>query len=424
MIESSSPMDRPVEKSGRFSAKQKLWMGVGVAVLLLGVFLYPSVRRWAISETSIDASRVRTGVVTRGDLVRDVSVQGAIVAAFRPTLTTPARGIVRVEVKPGQVVAAGDLLMTVDSPELWSRLQQERSSLLSLESDYERQRIVAKQSEIQSQQDVGLLEVELESAKRAMDRAERTRAGGILNAVEYEKAQDELAVAELKLELAVEKARYEKETNEFDVGRRRSMVERQQLVVSEMERRLDELAVRSPVDGLVSRLMVNDRDSVTDGQPLAIVVDLSAFEIEVMIPENYADEITPATEAVITYDGTAYPGIVKSVSPEVEGSRVRGVVQFSGEAPAGLKQNQRVATTLILETRTDVLKAPRGPFVEAGGGREAFVLEDGIATLRPIEIGSLSVSEVEILSGLEAGDEIIISDTTRFADAERVLIRN
>ena len=424
MIQSSSTMDRPIEKSGRFSRKQKIWMALAVLLVVLGVVAYPSIKRWSVAEASIDISRVRLGAVTRGDLVRDVSVQGNIVAAFRPTLITPARGIVRVEVKPGQVVAAGDTLMSVDSPEVKSVLEQERSTHFSLQSEYERQRIVAKQAQIQTKQDIGLLEVELESARRAKDRAERTRAEGILNAVEFEKAQDDYEVAQLKLNLAREKAVFEEETLQFEIRERQSLVERQQLVVTEIERQVDELTIRSPVDGLVSRVMVNDRDSVTQGQQLAMVVDLSAFEIDVMIPENYADEIVPGTEAVINYDGQYYPGAVKSISPEVEGSRVRGVVMFNGEAPEGLKQNQRVPTTLILETKTNVVKVPRGPFLEAGGGRQAYVIEDGIATLRPIEVGSLSVSEVEILAGLEVGDEIIVSDTARFRDAERILLRD
>ncbi len=424
MIQSTTSMDRPIEKSARFGRKQKLWLAVALALLLFAALAYPSIKRWAASEASVERSRIRLGEVSRGDLVRDVSVQGNIVAAFRPTLVTPARGIVRVDTKPGQVVTAGDALMVIDSPEVKSLLAQERSRLFSLESEYEGQRIAARQAQIQTSQDIGLLEVELKAAERAMDRAERTRAEGLLNAVEYERAQDELEVAGLKLDLARERARFEQETLQLEVRIRQARVERQRLIVQEVERRVEELVVRSPVDGLVARVMINDRDSVVEGQQLVMVVDLSAFEIEVMIPENYADEITPGTEAVIVYDGKDYSGAVKSVSPEVEGSRVRGVVSFSGKTPGGLKQNQRVSSTLILETRQNVVKVPRGPFLEAGGGRQAYVIEDGMAVLRPIEVGSMSLSEVEIVSGLAIGEEIIISDTTRFRGAEKVLLRN
>ena len=103
---------------------------------------------------------------------------------------------------------------------------------------------------------------------------------------------------------------------------------------------------------------------------------------------------------------------------------MRGIVEFTEGLPAGLRQNQRVSTLLILERKANVLKVERGPFVEAEGGRRAYVVDDGgMAVLRPIEVGSLSVSEVQIRSGLQVGDRIIISDTARFEGAERVLIR-
>jgi len=76
-----------------------------------------------------------------------------------------------------------------------------------------------------------------------------------------------------------------------------------------------------------------------------------------------------------------------------------------------------------MDTRVDVLKAPRGPFLEDGGGRQAYVIEDGIAVLHPIQVGAISLAEVEIVSGLELGEQLIISDTARFEGAKKVLLR-
>lgn len=423
MINDASTMDRPIDKSAR-SRRKRLIVAGGVAlVVLVGLFAFPSLRRWALSQTSIPLSRVRIGQVSRGDLVRDVSVQGNVVAAYRPTLVSPARGAVRVETRAGEVVSANQILARVQSPEIDSRLEQERSTLVSLRADYERQRILTKQSHIQNDQDIGLLSVEVESARRAMDRAERTRRQGLVNAVEYEKAQDDLTVAELKLDLARKKAAFEAETLEFEASDRASRVERQRLVVEDHERQVAELAIRSPVDGLVSRVEVNDRDSVGLGDQLMTVVDLSTFEIEIAVPENYADELSPGTEASVRYDGRNFRAAVKSISPEVEGSRVKGILEFAGESPEGLKQNQRLSTRMILETRSNVLKVPRGPFLESGGGRQVYVVQDGLATLRSVEVGSFSVSEVEIVSGLEVGDSILVSDMARFRGAEHILLR-
>src|SRR5678816_2870270 len=180
---------------------------------------------------------------------------------------------------------------------------------------------------------------------------------------------------------------------------------------------------RSPVDGLVARRDVAEQDAVTRGQALLGVVDLSAFEIEIQIPESYADEIGLDTAAVIKYDSIDYPGKVTRVSPEVTGSQVRGLVRFDGASPKGLKQNQAVSVRLLIDRRPNVLKVARGPFLEDGGGRQAYVLDGDLATLTPIQVGAVSIGEVEIVSGLEEGDRIIISDVTRFEKAETILIR-
>jgi HlyD family secretion protein len=421
LMQGSATMDRPIERP-RWTGRRVFWLVA--AILLVGglAVLYPSIRRWSAAETSVSLGRLRLATVSRGDLIRDVSAQGSIVAAFSPTLTSSARGTARVAVNPGEVVERGRLLVAIESPEVDSRLAQERSTLVSLQADWQRQRILSQQSRAQSEQDIRLLEVELEAADRALDRAERIRAEGLLNAVEYEEAQDGVKVTGLKLDLARQKAQFDAESLEFEISDRASRVERQRLVVQDLERQVEDLSIRSPVDGLVSRVSINDRDSVTAGQEIVTVVDLSAFEVEVMIPEIYSDELSAGVEATITYDNREWQGAVKSISPEVEGSRVRTRVEFVGEAPENLKQNQRVSTRLLLESKTDVLKVQRGPFLENGSGRQAYVIDDGVAVLRPVQIGSLSVSEVEILSGLEAGDQIIISDTSRFEGAERVLL--
>jgi HlyD family secretion protein len=420
-LHGAAGMDRPIVKP-RWTRSRLLWLAAAVLLVVGLVLAYPTLHRWSVAEISASRARIRVGTVTRGDLVRDISAQGNIVAAFSPTLTSPARGTVRVEVNPGTVVERGQVLARVESPEVQNRLGQERSTLLSLEADLQRQRILAEQTRLQSEQDIGLLEVELEAATRALARAERIRGEGLLNDVEYERAQDDVKVSGLKLDLAKKKAKYGTQSLEFEVSDRVSRVERQRLIVEDLERQVDELSIRSPVDGLVSRVSVDDRDSVTAGEPVVTVVDLSAFEVEVMIAETYADELAPGVEAVIHYDNRDWQGAVKSISPEVEGSRVRTVVQFVGDAPESLKQNQRVSTRLLLETKQDVVKVPRGPFLENGSGRQAYVIEDDIATLRPIRVGALSITEVEVLSGLEIGDQIIISDTSRFNGAERVLL--
>jgi len=315
------------------------------------------------------------------------------------------------------------VLAVVDSPELQSRLKQEQSSLDSLGGELERARIDARRTELVDRQQVDLASVTLEAGQRARARAERSKTEGIINDVDYELAQDVLRRAEIELQHAKENATFQHDTREFELRNREHAVERQRLVVAELQRQVDDLTVRAPVAGLVSRLDAEDHAAVEQGVALVTVVDLSAFEVEVGIPESYADEIGPGTPAAVTYDGRDWPAVVKVVAPEVQQSEVRGIVAFAEGEPAGLRQSQRLSTRVILESRKDVLKVARGPFVETGGGREAWIVRGDIAERRPIQVGATSVTEVEIVSGLTEGEEIVVSDTSSFADARRVWLR-
>lgn len=415
-------MDRPVNQKP-LTRRLRVIVPVAIAAIIAGVALMPSIARWFQSETSIDASRIRVAEVVRGDLVREISVEGRIVAAFHPTSFSPARGIVTIDVNAGQVVEEGDILAHIASPELRSLVAQEETTLNSLQSTTERLRLEARQRRMDNEQQVDLGRVELAAAKRSRERAEKLHKLGLVNEIDLESAQDTVVVVSLKLEQAEKRVELGSEILGFELDNAHQQLDRQRLLVDELERRVEALTIRAPVAGLVSRLHVEDRQAVSTNDPLITVVDLSAYEVEIAIAESYSNEINPGTEAVVVKDGIEYPAQVQSIAPEVEESRVKSRVIFTGATPDGLKQNQRVTARLILETRPDVLKVQRGPFLGDGAGRMAYVINGGMAVKRPITTGSTSISEVEIISGLEENERIIISDIARFENAENVLLR-
>ncbi len=314
------------------------------------------------------------------------------------------------------------MLARVESPELASRLAQERSTLHALRSELGRRRIQLRQEALADEQTKELATLGLGAARRAMRRAELTRAEGLIGDLDYETAEDDLRRAELALAHADQNARLATETRTFELRDQEARVERQRLVVLELSRQVEELSVRAPVAGLVSRLDVADHDAVEQGQALVAVVDLSAFEVEIRVPEGYAAELGPGVAAEVAVSGSRYEARLRSIAPEVESGSVRGVVAFAGPLPDGLRQNQRVSTRLLLDHREDVLKVARGPFLEAWGGRKVYRVRGDIAELIEIRAGATSVGEVEITAGLAEGDEIIVSDTARFQDAKTVYL--
>jgi HlyD family secretion protein len=421
MIENTSSMDRQVvTRSPRIPIALAIAAGVVVVTLIA---LFPVMRRWWRAERSVDATMLRVVPVTRGDLQRDLSVQARVVAALHPTLFSPAQGIVSVKLKAGTQVRKGDVIAAIESSELRSQYTQAQSLLISMRADLERQKIVSRQATTRAQQLVGLSTVRLQAAKRNLERYERTYKEGLSNRADYEAAQDAVRVAEMELDQARKELGMGAETLTFDIRSREEQVRRQQSVAAEMQQKFDDLTVRAPFDGMVASVMVQDRDAVAPNQAIVTVVNLSAFELELALPEEYATETAIGTPATINVEGREYEGRVTAVSPEVVNSQVTATVVFTGATPAGLKQSQRVTTRLVYESKKNVLKVARGAFLESGGGRVAYVVNGSEATRRPVSFGASSMNEVEVLSGLQEGEKIVVSDTTVFENAKQVLLR-
>ena len=397
----------------------------GSALLLVMVaawIMVPAVMRWASTTVTVPLDRLRTATVTRGNLVRDVSVQGRVVAAISPTLYASAAGSITIKVEAGSTVTEGQVLAVVDSPQLANRLKQAQSSFEQQAIELERQRIESRQLALEKRKQADLADVALVAAKREQRRAIEANERSVISVIDFEKAQDDLRNAELAYEHAVADANLFDERLTFELRASELALERQELLVDDMQRQVSELSLKSPVSGIVGDLLVKQRDAVSRDTPVMSVVDLSRFEIDAQIPESYADDLAIGMDAEILLSGKTYAGRLVAVSPEIVGNQVASRIRFSGDMPNNIRQNQRLTTRILLEERPDVLTLPRGQFLESGGGRVAYVLDDGLAIRHNIEVGARSLGAVEISAGLSAGDIVIISSVDQFRGAESVLV--
>jgi len=420
-IRDTSAQDVAIERRGRL-----VWLKWLVAVslaIVVGALIFSALATWLSADASISADRIRVAAVERGDLVRDLNVQGRVVAAVSPTLYSPATGAVTLEVLPGDEVSEDQVLAVIDSPELRALLLQEQSTLDRLTAELEREKIQARKAEVKGQQTIDLAQVELNAAEREMRRADESIESRAISEIDYERARDELARARVRHAHAVQDAQLESESLAFEARTSQLAVDRQRLIVGEMSRRVDGLAVRSPVNGVVGNIAVTQKEVVDQNEPLITVVDLTAYEVEVSIPEAYADDLGIGLGGNVQYNGRDWRGELVSLSAEVMNNEVAGRIRFVGDAPPGLRQNQRVTVNILMDELIDVLKVQRGSFTESGGGRYAFVLgEDGLATKRAVQFGTRSVSELEVISGLSEGERIIVSSVTEFEDHDTIQI--
>ena len=420
-IRDTSAQDVVLKKANRLNWLK--WAGAGLLAVVLGILLTTALSNWLSAEASVSSDRIRTAIVNRGDLVRDLNVQGRVVAAVSPTLYSPATGTVTLAVLPGDAVQLDQVLATIDSPEVRSEFLQEQSTLDRFRAELEREKIQAKKSQVKSKQTIDLAQVKLTAAEREMRRAEVSIKTNAISEIDYERARDELARARVEHSHAVQDSQLESESLEFETRTRELAVNRQQLVVDELRRRVDDLSIRSPVNGIVGNVAVDQKALVSENAALITVVDLSAFEVEVRIPEAYADDLGIGLAGDVQYNGAGYRGELVSLSPEVVNNEVVGRIRFSGDTPPGLRQNQRVTVRVMMDELSDVLKLQRGSFAETSGGRTAFVLgENGLAVRRDIRLGARSAGEVEVLAGLAPGERVIISSIAEYADYDTIQV--
>jgi HlyD family secretion protein len=421
-IKDTSDQDIKITTSSNKS-KTKIKVIIASVIFLAVIWqVAPAASRWSQAQKSVSIDRVRLATLIRADFTRDISVLGKVVAAVSPTVYSPADGTITVAIEAGHEVKAGQVLAKLDSPELTSRLSQQQATLDGLQSSFDRQKIQAKKQHLVDQKAVDLANVKLIAAKREKRRADLAYQKSAISQIDFEKSQDELASASLLHKHATQDASLNIESLDFDSQSLALDIHRQKLLIEELQRQVNNLTITSPVHGIVGNLNIQNKTFLSKNQAILTVVDLSQFEVEIEIPESYADDLAIGMKVDIAFEQQSFSARLVTISPEILNNQVTGRVRFIDNAPAKLRQNQRLNTQIILEHKKNVLQVKRGQFLDSSGGRYAYLVKDGLAQKTAITTGARSLSHVEILQGLKSGDKIIISGTDMFNTAEQVLL--
>ncbi|SFV07628.1 efflux RND transporter periplasmic adaptor subunit [Pseudoduganella namucuonensis] len=421
MIRDTSHQDTVIAPPPRQHLKRKaIGAAIALAVAAGGALLFQT---WSGSSHSVNAARLRIAEVSRGTLVRDAAVNGRIVAAVSPTLYSTSPSTVTLKTHAGDTVKKGDILAVLESPDLADELKREQATYTELAAEVARQQILARKQKMLARRDADTAEIDRLSAQRTLERYDSVSNEGVVAKIDYQKARDALQAAEIRARHAAQAAELEGDNVLLELKTKSAQLERQKLNLANAQRKVDELTVRAPVDGFIGTLSVPNRSVVQANAPLMTLVDLSALEVEVEVPETYVADMGLGMSAEIQVGATKAMGKLSALSPEVVKNQVLARVRFSGAQPEGLRQNQRVSARLLIDEKPNALMLPRGSFVESEGGRYAYVLRDGVAVRTPIKLGATSVNAVEILGGLKQGDKVVIAGTETFENAERVSIK-
>ena len=423
MIRDTSATDQLVEVKPNH--KRRLIMaGAGVVVLALLVWLAPGIGRLFSASGSVSASRLSFAMVERGLFVRDIAAEGKVVAAVSPTLYAASGGAVTLEVHAGDTVKKDQVLATIDSPELTNKLAQEQSNADAMQVDYLRAQVDARKQRSALQKAYDNAKIDQQTAQRDLDRYQKAFSRGAVPGMDVDRAKDTLDKANIAVEHAHSDLNMDNASLNFDIQSKKLAHDRQLLLVADLKRQVGDLHVKSPVDGQVGQLFIAEKATVAKDAQLLSVIDLSALQVEMQVPESFARDLGIGMSGEITGNGHTWKGIVSAISPEVVNGQVAARLRFDGSTPQQLRQNQRLSVRVLLDKRSNVLTVQRGSFVDESGGSYAYLVHDGIATKTPIRAGASSIDKVEILEGLKQGDKIVISGTDNFKSAATVAISN
>ncbi len=393
--------------------------GVAAGVILITVFL----SRLEPAAPSVDRAVVWTDKVKRGEMVRNVRGPGRLVP--EETRWIPARTEGRVEriiLRPGAVVEPSTAILELSNPELEQQVQEARLALLAAEAELTDLK-VQLESEVLDQEAVAA------AAKSAYEQAE-------LQARADQSLFDEGLLPDLTNRLSklrAEQAAHRNEIEEQRLEKKRQSVEAQlsakratvEQLKAQYELRLsqqDSLTVRAGMSGVLQQLDLDEGQQVSPGMNLARVANPTHLKAELDIAQTQAKDIQLGQRTAVDTRNGIVPGRVVRIDPAVQEGTVKVDVALQGELPAGARPDLSVEGIIEIERLADALFMQRPAFGQAHSRVGLFkLLADGKTAVRvPVELGRSSVNEIEIVSGLEEGDEIILSDMSNYDSFDKV----
>ncbi|WP_116126321.1 efflux RND transporter periplasmic adaptor subunit [Lewinella sp. IMCC34183] len=401
-------MDRTLDTKTVSRRKRKTILKWVVIVLLAGAAVWFGLR-WL--RPSADEDSLRFATVERGEVVNTVNATATVLPAFEEQINSPvATTIDEVMLTAGSEVKAGELLMKLDRDYVQLQLDGRRDQLAVKENSIGLLSLEYERDLKELTYNAEIKELELAAATAQLADARRLlEVGGA--------TQEEVEAAELAVKIS--KLESQKLNNQLDyarnslAGRKRALqleVGMEEKEVSQLSRRLRETEVRAPRAGVVTWVNENIGQQVTEGTALARVADLGRYRVEASASDRYADQLAVGLPVELRIGTERLGGTIAAILPEVSENLVTFRVDLENPSHPDLRPNLRTELYVITNRIEDALRVKNGPVFRGGRTQSVFVLNDGEATRRDIDLGLRNGDFVEVTGGLEAGDRIIISD--------------
>jgi HlyD family secretion protein len=414
-------MDREIAPEIRRRALLRRVTLILIALAAIGFFVAATVE-WL--RPSLRRRDIETAIVGRGDVEAVVQTSGIVMPEVEQAISSPVEArVLRVHRRAGDSIRVGGELITLDTSATRLDLARLDEKVAQKESEHARLRL-------QLEENLDNLRAELEQKKldgemlrlKAEQSAELRKEGlvsgqeALLDETAAKKILIEIRQTEQKIARAIRSGEAQLAASALDA----SILQKER---AESRRQLDLAMMRADRDGIITAIVQEEGATVRRGDILARIADLSSFRVVATVSDLYVPRLTPGMRVRVRVDeGTSVNGTVASIDPRIENGVARLHVALDRDAHAKLRNNLRVDAFVVTSEKKGVLRVKRGTLAQAPA-EEVFVVRDGSLVRVPVRWGSVGHEMVEIVGGLQPGDEVVVSNMSDYDGLKEVRLR-
>jgi HlyD family secretion protein len=413
-------MDRKIEHKSKIRKKHIPWFLGGAFVLIVVAWLIFGEHR---SSLRVDSRTVTIAEVKQGEFNDYVRVNGNVQPITTVQLTPLEGGIVQeIIIEEGTTVRKGDIIIRLSNPQLNIQILESEASLAEKENWLRNTRVQMEQEKLNLRRERLSLEMEVERKKRKFEQSNTLYDEKLCSKEEYLQAKEDYELAKKTMEMVIERQLQDSIFRALQVNNMEINLYSMQQNMRLVRQRVENLNITSPINGELGLLDAVLGQSVSSGQKIGQINDLSDYKIEAMIDEHYIDRVSRGLLGSFERGGEKYEITVAKVFPEVRGGQFRTWLTFTNSRPDNIRTGQTYYINLQLGQPAQGIIIPRGAFYQTTGGNWIYVLEGDKAVRRPVKIGRQNPQHYEVLEGLKAGEKVIVSSYEMYGNNEVLII--
>lgn len=415
-----------VPRTDTRARRNRRFAGIGAGVAALGLLAFGA-SRLEPAAPSVQREQVIIDAVRRGEMVRAVRGPGTLVPErVRWIPATTGGRVERILVQPGDAVQPGTVLLELSNPDVQlealdaeRQLAQAQAELVNLEASLQTQRLALQGT-------LATLRSEEREVRRRAQADREMMERGLIARLEAERSDDRAREMAQRVEADEEQLGVLDRSMASRLAVQRAQVERLRSIIAFHGQRAGSMRVAAGAAGVVQDLQLQVGQWVTPGTTLARVVEPGRLKAVLRIPETQARDLAVGQAASVDTRSGVAAGRVVRIDPAVQAGAVSVDVALQGELPRGARPDLTVDGTIELDRLASVLHVGRPAYAQSEGTASLWkVVEGGRAAVRvPVRLGRASVNTVEVVSGLAAGDQVILSDLARWENVDRLLIKD